>query len=216
MRSGTWQDNAAASAGIARVRLNTGGQNLFRTVHFSRDDFGSGSHGADRNNRPESIRLICRAAAVALVLFAVNYQWGAANPYEDHYYDDAGVWRSNCTWWAWQRWLEVNGEALPTWGNAGEWAANAQAAGYPVDATPAAGSVVVTWESPLGHVAFVEAVEPEDPNRFLVSEYGYAPGVARHERWLTTDGRLLFVHPRADPTEERGKEPLGGDGTGGP
>ncbi|MGH2532006.1 MAG: CHAP domain-containing protein [Thermomicrobiales bacterium] len=154
---------------------------------------------------------IGRAAAVALVLFAAGYQAGTANPYEAHYADGAGGWRSNCTWWAWQRWFDVHGETLPSWGNAGQWAASAQVAGYVVDDVPAAGSVVVTWESPLGHVAFVEAVDPKDPNRFLVSEYGYAPGVDRHERWLTTDGSLLFIHPRASP----GTRPLG-DGTGGP
>lgn len=151
------------------------------------------------------------------MLIAAGYQTGAANPYESHYADGAGGWRSNCTWWTWQRWFEFHGEALPRWGNAGEWIGNAQTAGYPVDATPAAGSVVVTWESALGHVAFVEAVDPNDPARFLVSEYGFAPGVDRHVRWLTTDGRFSFIHPRPQtPESSRDEESPRGDGTGGP
>ncbi len=119
----------------------------------------------------------------------------AANPYEATYVDEAGVWRSNCVWWAWQRWSEVHGEELPQWGNAGQWTAGAIAAGYTVDGIPAAGSIVATWESPLGHVAFVEQVDPADPSTFLVSEYGFATGTMEHQRWMTTDGSLLFIHP---------------------
>ncbi|MCC6791141.1 MAG: CHAP domain-containing protein [Thermomicrobiales bacterium] len=120
----------------------------------------------------------------------------SSNPYVSWYQGYDGVWHSNCTFWAWQRWYEVNGEALPSWGNAGEWAANAAAAGFPVDTVPAAGAIVMTWESPIGHVAFVEAVSPDDPNTFLISEYGFAAGVEYHERWMTTDGSLLFISPK--------------------
>jgi surface antigen len=119
------------------------------------------------------------------------------NPYASWYQDGYGAWHSNCTWWAWQRWFDYYGEALPAWGNAGEWAGNAAAYGYPVSTVPSVGSIVMTWESPLGHVAFVEAVSPQDPNTFLISEYGFAIGTEYHERWMTTYGDLLFIEPKA-------------------
>ncbi len=126
----------------------------------------------------------------------------AANPYQATYVDEAGVWQSNCVWWAWQRWIEVHGEELPQWGNGGQWTDGAIGAGYRVDGVPAVGSIVVTWESPLGHVAFVEQVDPADPSTFLVSEYGFAAGTMEHQRWMTTDGSLLFIHPKSTALPE--------------
>jgi surface antigen len=136
------------------------------------------------------------ALALLATLLAAPGTTANGNPYEAWYVDDAGAWRSNCTFWAWQRWFEVHGEALPRWGNAGEWSANASAVGFEVTTTPAAGSIVTTWESPLGHVAFVEEVDAGDPNRFRISEFGYDAGSEYHERWLTTDGSLQFILPR--------------------
>lgn len=144
-----------------------------------------------------SFRFLIVAFALGVALSTTSVQSETLNPYVSWYQGYDGVWRSNCTYWAWQRWFEVNGEALPAWGNAGEWAANADAAGYPVSTVPAAGTIVMTWESPLGHVAFVEKVSSDDPNTFLVSEYGFAPGIEYHERWMTTNGSLLFIAPKA-------------------
>jgi LysM repeat protein len=49
-----------------------------------------------------------------------------------------------------------------TWtGDAGWWYANASAQGVPVGSTPKVGSIMVTWESWAGHVAYVEAVNPD-------------------------------------------------------
>jgi len=49
-----------------------------------------------------------------------------------------------------------------TWrGDAGYWYQNAAAQGYAVGPTPRAGSIMVTWESWAGHVAYVEAVNPD-------------------------------------------------------
>src|ERR671931_554390 len=79
-----------------------------------------------------SIRAFMLACALAPAVAHSAVAAEPANPYVSWYQDDYGTWHSDCTYWAWQRWLEVNGEALPSWGNAGEWAANAAAAGYPV------------------------------------------------------------------------------------
>jgi LysM repeat protein len=49
-----------------------------------------------------------------------------------------------------------------TWrGDAGFWYQNAAAAGYPVGSKPKAGAIMVTWESYLGHVAYVESVNAD-------------------------------------------------------
>ncbi|HWO91067.1 MAG TPA: LysM peptidoglycan-binding domain-containing protein [Methylomirabilota bacterium] len=49
-----------------------------------------------------------------------------------------------------------------TWrGDAGYWYQNASAQGYAVGPTPKVGSIMVTWESWAGHVAYVEAVNPD-------------------------------------------------------
>lgn len=158
--------------------------------------------------------LVLVVAATWLSLCTPVSARAVENPYVAWYVDGSGFWQSNCTFWAWERWRQVNGEALPRWGNAGEWVGNAAAAGYPISAVPKAGTIVMTWESWLGHVAFVERIDPTDPNRFLISEYGFGDGSEYHERWMTTDGSLQFIYPRAIASSVQGD--LSGDGTGGP
>lgn len=59
-----------------------------------------------------------------------------------------------------------------TWsGDAGYWYANASAQGYAVGPTPKVGSIMVTWESWAGHVAYVEAVNPD--GSWTVSEMNW-------------------------------------------
>ena len=49
-----------------------------------------------------------------------------------------------------------------TWnGDAGYWYANAAAQGYAVGPTPKVHSIMVTWESWAGHVAYVESVNAD-------------------------------------------------------
>lgn len=59
-----------------------------------------------------------------------------------------------------------------TWsGDAGYWYANAAAQGYPEGPTPKVGAIMVTWESWAGHVAYVEAVNPD--GSWVVSEMNW-------------------------------------------
>ncbi len=59
-----------------------------------------------------------------------------------------------------------------TWtGDAGYWYDNAKAQGYPVGPTPKVGAIMVTWESYLGHVAYVESVNAD--GSWTVSEMNY-------------------------------------------
>jgi len=70
-----------------------------------------------------------------------------------------------------------------TWtGDAGWWYDNAKAQGYAVGATPKVGSIMVTWESYLGHVAYVEAVNSD--GSFTVSEMNYVA-------WNVIDWRTI-------------------------
>lgn len=59
-----------------------------------------------------------------------------------------------------------------TWnGDAGYWYQNAAAQGYPVGPTPKVGAIMVTWESWAGHVAYVEAVNPD--GSWMVTEMNW-------------------------------------------
>lgn len=68
-----------------------------------------------------------------------------------------------CTWWAATRRADI-GKPIPGWGNAATWAGSAASAGYTVDGSPSAGSVIVFQPGVLGasadygHVAMVEEV----------------------------------------------------------
>lgn len=58
-----------------------------------------------------------------------------------------------CTWYV------ANRRNIPWLGNAGEWYYKAQSMGYAVDRrTPKVGAIMVSWESPVGHVSLVESV----------------------------------------------------------
>ncbi len=59
-----------------------------------------------------------------------------------------------------------------TWtGDAGWWYDNAKAQGYAVGSQPKVGAIMVTWESSLGHVAYVESVNAD--GSWTVSEMNY-------------------------------------------
>lgn len=79
------------------------------------------------------------------------------------YYPGDGYALGNCTYWVYARRAQV-GEPIPnTWGNAATWAPHAKADGYVVDHTPTQYAIM---QAPyvaegLGHVAFVESVDPD-------------------------------------------------------
>ncbi len=81
-----------------------------------------------------------------------------------------------CTWYVASKRLITFG------GNAGAWLRNGSAAGYATGSKPAVGAVVVTNESPVGHVAYVEEVRD---GKFRVSEMNYKGFNIRSERWIS-------------------------------
>jgi hypothetical protein len=72
----------------------------------------------------------------------------------------------------WCTWYVSTRRFVPWMGNALEWYANAAAMGFPEGATPRAGAIMVTRESGLGHVAYVESVDA-DGRGWTVSEMNF-------------------------------------------
>lgn len=64
----------------------------------------------------------------------------------------------NCTWYAYERRLQMGRPVGSFWGNANTWAIYARSAGFPVNKTPARGAVLVDTAGYFGHVAVVEDV----------------------------------------------------------
>ena len=85
----------------------------------------------------------------------------------------------NCVWWAWEQW-HLLGYNLPlNWGNAAEWAVDAQRFGLPLGTQPRLGAIAVfpvadgVWAfGTAGHVAFVTWVS-QDQTTFNVTYQNY-------------------------------------------
>lgn len=69
-----------------------------------------------------------------------------------------------CTYWV------ASKREIPWRGNAGDWLLNAQRTGYETGQEPKEGAIVVTAESRIGHVAYVEKVEDGE---ITISEMNY-------------------------------------------
>ena len=69
----------------------------------------------------------------------------------------------NCTYWVAMRRIQVNQPIPENWGNAAAWALNARLSGYIVDHTPTQYAImqIPNVANGLGHVAFVENVDPD-------------------------------------------------------
>jgi surface antigen len=102
----------------------------------------------------------------------------------------------NCTFYAYQRRLELGRPIGSYWGNAAWWATNARAAGYSVNGSPAVGAVIQNGGG-YGHVAVVEKVNPGES--ITLSEMNYAGNFGgityRTMSWgEATSGRYNFIH----------------------
>jgi surface antigen len=74
---------------------------------------------------------------------------------------DTYAW-GNCTYWVYALRLKAGDPIPTTWGNAATWALNARLGGYVVNQTPEPGAImqISTVDNGLGHVAYVESVDP--------------------------------------------------------
>ena len=81
----------------------------------------------------------------------------------------------NCTWYAYERRMQMGHPVGSYWGNAKTWAFYARMDGYLVDRNPTAGAVLVDMSGYYGHVAVVENVL--DNGDIVISEMNnYAYG----------------------------------------
>ena len=100
-----------------------------------------------------------------------------------------------CTFWAALR-REQAGEPIPNnWGNANTWANNARGQGFAVDMIPSVGAVMQTSAGPLGHVAYVEEVNPKEGS-WTISEMNFKAWDQMDHRTLTlaAAAHYNFIH----------------------
>lgn len=89
-----------------------------------------------------------------------------------------------CTWWV------ASKRYIPWNGNAWQWYGNARAYGVATGGTPVPGAVMVTWESYVGHVAYVESV---NGSSFTVSEMNYAGYGRVSRRTISSPGAVSLI-----------------------
>ncbi len=90
-----------------------------------------------------------------------------------------------CTYWV------ASKRYIPWFGNAIEWWVNARAYGYAEGSTPKVGAVLVTRESYVGHVAYVEVLNPD--GSFTVSEENYTAWNVVDRRTIRLGGPVPIV-----------------------
>ncbi|HFD5608340.1 TPA: peptidoglycan hydrolase PcsB [Streptococcus pyogenes] len=95
-----------------------------------------------------------------------------------------------CTWGA----KSLAPWAGNNWGNGGQWAASAQAAGYSVGSTPMVGAIAVWNDGGYGHVAVVVEVQSSSNIRVMESNYSGKQYIAYHRGWFNPTG-VTFIYP---------------------
>ena len=113
-----------------------------------------------------------------------------------------------CTWWACMRGHKIGLDVGSYWGNGGDWAASATAAGWKTTRTdPVAGSIVsyppgvADADTLYGHVAIVESVDAK-AGTVTISEMN-AHGPVYTSRELPIAGGANFILPK-DPIHGAG------------
>ncbi|MCL5794842.1 MAG: CHAP domain-containing protein [Patescibacteria group bacterium] len=73
--------------------------------------------------------------------------------------------------YGWCTWYAASRRSVPgNWGNAGSWLRSAQNSGYATGSEPQSGAIIVTNESWVGHVGYVESVNGD---QVTISEMNY-------------------------------------------
>lgn len=99
--------------------------------------------------------------------------------------------KGQCTFYAFQRRLELNLPILNGWGDAKYWGEKAKQQGLMVNSTPHPGAILVAKEGLYGHVAIVEKVFQE---YIVISEMNWiAPNVI-NQRVINDYHRYEYIH----------------------
>lgn len=103
----------------------------------------------------------------------------------------------NCTWYAYERRMQLGRPVGSFWGNAKTWASNAAAAGYTVNRVPAPGAILVETAGYYGHVGVVESKLPNGD--IVISEmnnYAYGGFNIVNSRTISAGqaSNYLYIH----------------------
>ena len=80
------------------------------------------------------------------------------------------------------------------WGNGGQWAASAAAAGFRTGSTPQVGAIACWNDGGYGHVAVVTAVESSSRIQVSESNYGGNRTIGNHRGWFNPGG-VTYIYP---------------------
>ena len=99
----------------------------------------------------------------------------------------------NCTWYAYERRMQLGRPIGGLWGNATSWAASARGAGFVVNNTPAPGAIIQSSAGYYGHVGIVERV---DESNIYISDMNFAGyNIVTHRTIpLAQAGAYNFIH----------------------
>ncbi len=78
------------------------------------------------------------------------------------------------------------------WGNGGQWASSAAAAGYRISSTPVAGAVAV-WGGGYGHVALVTSVQSSSNIQVMESNYNGNMSIGNYRGWFNPSGAVYIL-----------------------
>lgn len=100
----------------------------------------------------------------------------------------------NCTWYAYERRVQLGLPVGSFWGNAATWSIYARAAGYVVNNTPSAGAIMQNGGG-YGHVAIVESVAANGD--ITITEMNYAGNFNRVTSRIVSAGQAAnynYIH----------------------
>lgn len=121
------------------------------------------------------------SSASRLTLTVINSSLWLSGPYTS----------GQCTSYAWYMRQDLPG----TLGNANTWAANAAAAGFPVDRNPQPGDIFQTSSGWYGHVGYVVAVNSDGTILIREMNFNYRAGVVTESLIsASTVGNFLYIH----------------------
>ncbi len=115
--------------------------------------------------------------------------------------DNTYAW-GNCTYWVFIMRKNDGHPISNTWGNAADWALNAQLQGYKVDQSPAAGAIMQTANSAggLGHVAYVTKVDPATGSWTISEMNAKGLNVVSERTFTVLDAQKYnFIHYKEAP-----------------
>ena len=92
--------------------------------------------------------------------------------------------------------------AMNYWGNAGDWAASATAAGFEVGTTPKVGAIIVWTNGGYGHVGYVTEVREDGSIQIIESNYAGISTPTNVRGWFnpttTGEGVVSYIYPPAE------------------